>query len=84
MKKKLIVVMIAAAWSHVALPAGTNPAAGGHAALPGGREVVSQVNGGLRTNQTAAFQKEIDELSEAGGGTLRIPSGEYVVSSLII
>ena len=70
MKKKLIVVMIAAAWSH--------------AALPGGREVVSQVNGGLRTNQTAAFQKEIDELSAAGGGTLRIPSGEYVVSSLRI
>ncbi len=84
MKKNLIVVMIAAAWSHVALPAGTNPAAWGHAALPGGREVVSRVNGGLRTNQTAAFQKEIDELSAAGGGTLRIPSGEYVVSSLRI
>ena len=84
MKKKLIVVMIAAAWSHVALPAGTNPAAWGHAALPGGREVVSRVNGGLRTNQTAAFQKEIDELSATGGGTLRIPSGEYVVSSLRI
>ena len=49
-----------------------------------GREVVSRVNGGLRTNQTAAFQKEIDELSAAGGGTLRIPSGEYVVSSLRI
>ena len=70
MKKKLIVVMIAAAW--------------GHAALPGGREAVSRVNGGLRSNQTAAFQKEIDELSAAGGGTLRIPAGEYVVSSLRI
>ncbi len=84
MKKKLIVVMIAAAWGHAALPVGTNPAAWGHAALPNGREVVSQVNGGLRTNQTAAFQKEIDELSAAGGGTLRIPAGEYVVSSLRI
>ena len=49
-----------------------------------GGEVVSRVNGGLRSNQTTAFQKEIDELSAAGGGTLRIPAGEYVVSSLRI
>ena len=46
------------------------------------REVVSKVNGRLDANQTAEFQREIDELSAAGGGTLRVPAGEYVVSSL--
>ena len=70
MNKKLIVTMIAAAW--------------GHAALPCGREVVSRVAGGLRSNQTAEIQREIDELSAEGGGTLRMPAGEYVVSSLRI
>ena len=45
---------------------------------------VSKVRSGLEVNQTAAFQKEIDDLSAAGGGTLRIPAGEYVVSSLRI
>ena len=54
MNKKLIVAMIAAAW--------------GHAALPCGREVVSRVDGGLRSNQTAEIQREIDELSAEGGG----------------
>ena len=47
-------------------------------------EVVSGANRFLRDNQTAVFQKEIDDLSAAGGGTLRIPAGEYVVSSLRI
>ena len=84
MNKKLIVTMIAAAWGHAALPMGTSPEGRGLLALPCGREVVSRVDGGLRSNQTAAFQKEIDELSAAGGGTLRIPAGEYVVSSLRI
>lgn len=84
MNKKLIVTMIAAAWGHAALPMGTSPAGSGLPALPCGREVVSRVDGGLRSNQTAAFQKEIDELSAAGGGTLRIPAGEYVVASLRI
>ena len=60
------------------------PWTGKKTALSGGREVVSKVKDGLRINQTVAFQKEIDELSAAGGGTLRIPSGEYVVSSLRI
>ena len=48
------------------------------------RTVVSGVKDGLMANQTAAFQKEIDDLSASGGGTLRIPAGEYVVSSLRI
>ena len=48
------------------------------------KQVVSRVKDGLKTNQTAALQMEIDELSAAGGGTLRIPAGEYVVSSLRI
>ena len=46
--------------------------------------VVSKVKDGLKGNQTEAFQKEIDDLSAAVGGTLRIPAGEYVVSSLRI
>ena len=45
-------------------------------------ERVSKVSAYTGGNVTAAFQKEIDELSAAGGGTLRIPAGEYVVSSL--
>ena len=45
-------------------------------------EVMSGADRLSRANQTAVFQKEIDELSAAGGGTLRIPAGEYVVSSL--
>ena len=80
MNKKLIVIMIAAVWGHAALLADGD----GTPSLPCGREVVSRVNGGLRSNQTAAFQKEVDELSADGGGTLRIPAGEYVVSSLRI
>ena len=31
---------------------------------------------------TEKLQRKIDELSAAGGGTLRIPAGEYVVASL--
>ena len=46
------------------------------------REVISTVKDGLKFNQTAAFQMEIDDLYAAGGGTLRIPAGEYIVSSL--
>ena len=84
MNKKLIVAMIAAAWGHAALPMGTSPAGRGLLALPCGREVVSRVDGGLRSNQTAEIQREIDELSAEGGGTLRMPAGEYVVSSLRI
>ena len=34
------------------------------------------------TNATASLQNRIDSLSEAGGGTLRIPPGEYLVASL--
>ena len=48
------------------------------------QKVVSKVKDGLKGNQTAVFQKEIDDLSAAGGGTLRVPAGEYVVSSLRI
>ena len=47
-------------------------------------EMTSSVNRFSRDNQTVAFQKEIDALSAAGGGTLRIPAGEYIVSSLRI
>ena len=66
--KRTIAAMIVAAW--------------GHAALSGGREVVSRADGRLRDNQTAVFQGEVDALAAAGGGTLRVPAGEYVVSSL--
>ena len=44
--------------------------------------VVSKVSGVSPANRTAEFQKEIDGLSAAGGGTLHIPAGEYVVASL--
>ena len=47
-------------------------------------ETVSKMDRFSRENQTAAFQKEIDALAAAGGGTLRVPAGEYVVSSLRI
>ena len=45
-------------------------------------EVVSKVGGLGQGNVTAAFQREIDALAASGGGTLRIPAGEYVVASL--
>ena len=45
-------------------------------------EVVSKVSGLGQGNVTAAFQREIDALAASGGGTLRIPAGEYVVASL--
>ena len=45
-------------------------------------ETVSKVDRFSRENQTAMFQREIDTLAAAGGGTLRVPAGEYIVSSL--
>ena len=46
--------------------------------------IVSKADRFSRANQTAEIQREIDELSAEGGGTLRMPAGEYVVSSLRI